>query len=384
MAKKRSKQSTASSRKKKGIQEEKRLLDNDEMQGNEDDTVEIWDVKHAYTAAQRALSCAKKCMGENCSNVAVSAWASSKDPGNHWEACEDCLKIEFGGWPDDFEFPEGFQVDDDEGRKTDDKETELLPSDGPSETEPPSAGIMAASTSTMGVDTPIDSNLEQHEQAQEQETTPPYTDDESVEIWDIKHAYTAKERSASCAKMCMSDECRNVAFAAWVSNKDPDNHWETCEDCQVRDFGGWPEDFELPDGFHDDDEDDEKSDSSAVVPVKDAHNPTSITKMKNRPASQITPPPNCVFAASDSTIAEKKSSKEGAGTFISPVTINSNKPSAAAIAMHKKWQEAAESMKGGSSDVRIVLSKPSAKKLIYDCLYDAFAPMNITDIYKVS
>lgn len=374
MAKKRSKPSTTSSKKKKGIQEEKRLLDNDEVQGNDDDTVEIWDIKHAYTAAQRALSCAKKCMGENCSNIAVSAWVSSKEPGSHWEACEDCLKIEFGGWPDDFEFPEGFHLDEHEDHKNDHEGIELS-GDLPSENEPPSA-----STSTMDADTTIDSNVEQHGQ----ETISPCTDEESVEIWDIKRAYTAKERSKSCPKMCMSDECKNVACAAWASNKDPDNLWETCEDCQVRDFGGWPEDFEIPEGFHDEEEDDVKSNSSVVVTVKDAHHPTSNTKMKNRSASQITPPADSVFAAQDSSVTEKKSSKEGATTFISPVTNNSNKPSAAALAMHKKWQEAAENMNSGSSDVRIVLSKPSAKKLIYDCLYDAFAPMNITDIYKVS
>ena len=56
--------------------------------------------------------------------------------------------------------------------------------------------------------------------------------------------------------------------------------------------------------------------------------------------------------------------------------------SARALAMHRKWQVAAESMGGRSA--RIVFSKPAAKKLIFDLLYEAFCPMNITQIYKVS
>ena len=56
-------------------------------------------------------------------------------------------------------------------------------------------------------------------------------------------------------------------------------------------------------------------------------------------------------------------------------------PSKQALAMHRKWQEAAEEM--GGPDARIVVSKPAAKTLIYNQLHDAFAPMNITQIHKV-
>jgi hypothetical protein len=57
------------------------------------------------------------------------------------------------------------------------------------------------------------------------------------------------------------------------------------------------------------------------------------------------------------------------------------KPSKQMLETHRKWQEMAESM--GGVGARIVVSKPEAKKLIYDELYDSFRPMNITDIYKV-
>lgn len=63
-------------------------------------------------------------------------------------------------------------------------------------------------------------------------------------------------------------------------------------------------------------------------------------------------------------------------------TKPTNKPNKQMLETHRKWQEAAEAM--GGPGARIVVSKPDAKKLIFDLLYDEFCPMNITDIYKVS
>lgn len=57
------------------------------------------------------------------------------------------------------------------------------------------------------------------------------------------------------------------------------------------------------------------------------------------------------------------------------------KPSKAQLEIHRKWQAAAEA--AGGPGARIVLSKPIAKKIIYDSLYNAFRPMNITEIHKV-
>jgi len=104
-----------------------------------------------------------------------------------------------------------------------------------------------------------------------------------------------------------------------------------------------------------------------------------VVEKKSKSAAQITPPPNSLTAITKVPPAVKNNASKSSA-FISP--LPTNKPSAAALAMHKKWQEAAESMNGGSKDVRIVLSKPNAKKLIYDLLREGFAPMNITDIFK--
>jgi hypothetical protein len=57
-------------------------------------------------------------------------------------------------------------------------------------------------------------------------------------------------------------------------------------------------------------------------------------------------------------------------------------PSKEALAIHRKWQVEAEKM--GGPENKIVVSKPAAKKLIFDMLHDAFRPMNITEVYQVS
>eukprot|EP00957_Ditylum_brightwellii_P187904 14307253-Ditylum_brightwellii.AAC.1 len=48
--------------------------------------------------------------------------------------------------------------------------------------------------------------------------------------------------------------------------------------------------------------------------------------------------------------------------------------------MHRKWQAEAEKL--GGPNVRIVVNKLEAKKLIFDTLHESFRPMNITEIYK--
>ena len=57
------------------------------------------------------------------------------------------------------------------------------------------------------------------------------------------------------------------------------------------------------------------------------------------------------------------------------------KPSTMALAMQKKWQEAATTL--GGKGTNIVMVKTQAKSLIFALLRDTFKPMNITSIYKV-
>jgi len=59
-----------------------------------------------------------------------------------------------------------------------------------------------------------------------------------------------------------------------------------------------------------------------------------------------------------------------------------HKMSKTALAMHQKWQKQAEEL--GGKGVRIVVKKSEAKKLIFDVLHEAFRPMNITQLHKVT
>jgi len=99
-------------------------------------------------------------------------------------------------------------------------------------------------------------------------------------------------------------------------------------------------------------------------------------------SNTITPPPN----AGDTQVwafHEKKKGKvtPSPGTALTKGKAKSAKPSKKLVEMHKKWQE--EATKLGGPEARIVVSKPEAKKMIFDLLHDAFAPMNITQIYQV-
>ena len=114
----------------------------------------------------------------------------------------------------------------------------------------------------------------------------------------------------------------------------------------------------------------------------------NATKKQGSGSSEVaavTPPPSAktyVPDAKQEEISNSDKRKSSKTAFVSPQPVAMKKkappqPTASALAMHRKWQEAA-----GGKDARIVVSKAAAKKLIYDLLYDTFGVMNITDIYK--
>jgi hypothetical protein len=57
------------------------------------------------------------------------------------------------------------------------------------------------------------------------------------------------------------------------------------------------------------------------------------------------------------------------------------KVTAKIVAMQRQWQQQAEEL--GGKGAKIIVDQKEAKKKIYHMMYDAFAPMNITDIFKV-
>ena len=105
----------------------------------------------------------------------------------------------------------------------------------------------------------------------------------------------------------------------------------------------------------------------------------SCTK-KNDKVTAVTPPPGIVPRTEAIITDACKEASTSKSSLVTPPP--SKTPSASALAMHRKWQLAAETAAGGNKDVRIVVSKPVAKNLIYDLLFDTFSVMNITNICK--
>ena len=113
-----------------------------------------------------------------------------------------------------------------------------------------------------------------------------------------------------------------------------------------------------------------------------AASPAKETVENSILSNTITPPPN----AGDTQVWAFHSKKKGKvtpspGTALTKGKSKGSKHSKKLMEMHKQWQEQATAM--GGPEARIVVSKPEAKKIIFDLLHDAFAPMNITQIHKV-
>lgn len=90
-------------------------------------------------------------------------------------------------------------------------------------------------------------------------------------------------------------------------------------------------------------------------------------------------PPPSTTATTTPVETKSKPAKGGGKT---KTTTTSAKPSQEVLALHRKWQEQAVAL--GGKDARLVVSKPEAKRLIFQLLQEAFRPMNITQIHKVS
>ena len=166
------------------------------------------------------------------------------------------------------------------------------------------------------------------------------------------------------------------------------------------DYGGWPEAHELP-------IDHLTEENRRLIAEKCSENddptlpilPTSISLLstvgaaENKNGASITPPPsheNAVAEAQSNVVIGavhcKSGNKTKGGVTPSPMPPSSKKPeddkpkvmSKSAIEAHRKWQAEAERL--GGPNARVVVSKPEAKKLIFDKLHNKFAPMNIDGV----
>jgi hypothetical protein len=167
------------------------------------------------------------------------------------------------------------------------------------------------------------------------------------------------------------------------------------------DFDGWPDPDELPSKYMTQEHKDtliakcsKYNDCNFPVfseksPSKDVT--TALPSILS--ATAITPLSNAAFsiekqrehpdpARSTVTPNQSEMSVEARNLASKKTMLGAAKPNKAQLEIHRKWQAAAEEL--GGTGARIVLHKPLAKKMIFDFLFDAFRPMNITDIHKVS
>jgi hypothetical protein len=244
-------------------------------------------------------------------------------------------------------------------------------------------GKDAMETDETGNDNAMDTEAPSEETPEEPEDLEDRSDNEEEEMWDLKKVLPLE--SIPSIK-CSLETCPLPACCIWVSNLDPKTNWYSCLDCQHKDFGGWPVPEELP--FNSLTPDHLRviaakcsRKKNPAMPVFPSEATSPSTKEQSR-ANFVTPPPHSLANASQAR-AEVKGTNAAKITppVGKPSKVASKVASKAALAMHKNWQDAAEAM--GGKDSRIVVSKPAAKRLIFDKLFDAFCPMNITQIYKV-
>jgi len=242
------------------------------------------------------------------------------------------------------------------------------------------------------------------------------------ELWELKGIFKASDLAKPKPAFCSTEGCNLLACCVWVSNLDSEP-WLSCLDCSEADFGGWPEqDEELPIKYLTEEsrkmiaqkcsgQEDPKMPNLPTAPPLTAKTTSSSANNDkiDMAVPAITPPPSHAQLIADSqdgvVVGMARAGGNGggkknddvignkSGVTPSPIppsgtaakaAVKSNElaraPSKEALAIHRKWQ--AEAEKQGGPDARIVVSKPAAKKIIFDMLHDAFRPMNITEIYQ--
>ena len=64
------------------------------------------------------------------------------------------------------------------------------------------------------------------------------------EVWDLSKIYTEDEIKSNRPTRCQTRNCRNTACSEWVF-KNNGRFWNSCLDCQEKDFDGWPDDDKI-------------------------------------------------------------------------------------------------------------------------------------------
>jgi hypothetical protein len=384
---------------------------------------EIWDIMHVIGKDETVC-----CRTEECEEAAVAIWGTNLDPDDKWPLCESCQDKEFGGWPEGLDpsakasanvapsadgtlkvatneevLPEDLtrttttDIDD----KVFTKKHQQVPNEQADKIQErcnaETAPSEANTNDREAIDSPFTDKRDtttdmQVEHCVSQDTTGSVDDveaketqtdssdpvDESSdgeeEMWDLKKILPHSQITKECPIKCSTEDCRLAACCVWVSNLSPLSKWYSCIDCQENDFGGWPPEKDLPVQALECDHI-----RSLVAKCSKQKSPAmpALAKSLSLATNTVTPPPNSVQSGTGQQAISK-----GSKSTIAPTPSRPVQASAGALKKHREWQLAAE--KVGGPNARIVVKKAEAKPLIFDLLYDAFRPMNITQIHNVS
>lgn len=188
-------------------------------------------------------------INEDCRDRAVATWSHDSDPDRVRHACRRCQSKTFGRWPSYVKRP------DTTWRLV----RELV---APPPRRRPSASAPTYRCSRAGVDGvrcarpavaawESDATMSARdryalvcEECQRDEFGGWPAGFVREEIWGAVEVLPPS--SSSSSRSCDAPDCDRRAVAAWASNLAPDASWYVCEECQKRDFGGWPDDAPLP------------------------------------------------------------------------------------------------------------------------------------------
>ena len=99
--------------------------------------------------------------------------------------------------------------------------------------------------------------------------------EKDIELWDIDRVIPTDEDIVECR----TGGCTYPAVAIWRSNKNPNDKWALCEDCQLEEYGGWPEK---------DEDNDATTASSATLATASVTTPSLLSKSTFASASATT------------------------------------------------------------------------------------------------
>lgn len=350
------------------------------------------------------------CRSDGCEERATATWISQKT-GDQWDMCNKCQLRDFGECyrgdqllqhettPEPIEIDEtppkqippqdnsatiirdldasSAEVNDTTSSPLDDSSSNEMPteqteecrtvSDDSSPSESPS--LSPSTSESMQEESKIVSPNGSLVSQTEEETVSLSNLDDTDGQYDLKQVLSLEDLLKEDTICCSQENCDLSAFGLYVNSKNDKDRWYYCLDCQESDFDGWPPAEELPINY-----------------IEPKHLSVMALKCSSRKDPRMpifsSPSPKGKLEDTANFVTPPPPLKEST-SLVNTKEIGAAKASgkAKAIEVHKKWLEAAQAM--GGKDARIVVSKPAAKKLIFDFLYDSFQPMNITQIFKV-